>query len=95
MAALGSLLNSARSRSYTGGYGPLEPGSIGPGLSGFPRISALGNPVNRVRKQQLVIRHVTASMTTWPTRNSQLAYIRTTRLLSYLWCYSRHGAGGT
>jgi hypothetical protein len=31
MKALGSSVNSARSRSYVGGYAPVEPGAIGPG----------------------------------------------------------------
>src|SRR5215210_4208382 len=37
MKALGSSVNSASSRSYAGGYGPVGPGPIGPGLGGFPR----------------------------------------------------------
>ena len=44
---LGSSVISARSRSYVGGYGPLEPGPIGPGLGGFPGITLLGSSVNR------------------------------------------------
>ena len=40
-------MNSARSRSYKGGYGPVGPGSIGPGMGGFPRIGLLGSLVNK------------------------------------------------
>jgi hypothetical protein len=37
--ALGNSVNSARTRSYAGGYGPVGPGPIGPGLGGFLRIT--------------------------------------------------------
>jgi hypothetical protein len=47
MEGIGSSVNTASSRSYTGGYGPVEPGPIGPGLGGFPRISLLGFSVDR------------------------------------------------
>jgi hypothetical protein len=42
MSALGSSVNSARSRSYAGGHGPL-----GPGPGGFPGITPLCNWENR------------------------------------------------
>jgi hypothetical protein len=38
MSLLGDSVNSARSRSYAGGYGSVEPGPMGPGLGGFSRI---------------------------------------------------------
>jgi hypothetical protein len=34
-------MNSARSRSYVGRYGPVGPGPIGPGLGWFPGIRLL------------------------------------------------------
>src|SRR5215208_359443 len=37
MKALGSSVNGTRSRSYEAGVAPHDPGSIGPGLGGFPR----------------------------------------------------------
>ena len=43
MKALGSSVNAASSRSYAGGYGPIGPGAIGPGLGGFPRIGSIDN----------------------------------------------------
>ena len=45
--ALGSSVNRVRSRSYKGGYAPVGPGPIGPGLGGFPGISLPGSSVNR------------------------------------------------
>jgi hypothetical protein len=50
MKALGSSVNTASSRSYTGGYGPVELGPIGPGLGGFPGITLLGSSVNRLTR---------------------------------------------
>jgi hypothetical protein len=51
MKALGSSVNSARSRSYEGGYGPVGPGPLGPGLRWFPRMFLPGSSVNRGREE--------------------------------------------
>ncbi len=47
MNALGISVNNVWGRSYAGGYGPVEPEPIGPGLGGFPGITLLGSSVNR------------------------------------------------
>jgi hypothetical protein len=47
MKDVGNSVNSARSRSYAGGYGPVGLGPIGPGLGEFPRRPLLRFSVNR------------------------------------------------
>ena len=44
---LGCSVNNVRGRSYGAGVAPHDPGSIGPGLCGFPRTLLLGFSVNR------------------------------------------------
>jgi hypothetical protein len=54
MEALGNSVNSARSWSYAGGYGPVGPGPIGPGLGGFPRIFRTDSPISENSSSETV-----------------------------------------